>query len=257
MDFDQFYSARLRLARAKEHLQDLDSQIDRFFSEKPYTRIVEPDPDGIHKILKIRLTKRFPFRWRILATEIIEHARSSLDHATWAAAWLNTKNPNLEFGVFPFVKDGAKLAERINGASKDCPAEIRALLRTFKPYKDGDGNKLLYALSDMCNLSKHALVTFMPKAWATGKIRGYAFADGIQFYDEMILDPLKNEITYARVRLEANFDHEVDFTIHPMLDYREMTISEPAILILASMIGEAERIVSEIEAMCRQIGLIK
>jgi hypothetical protein len=170
MDYDPFYSARLRIARAKEHLQDLKTQIDRFFSEKPYTRIIEPDPDDTHEIHKIRLTKRFPFRWRILATEVIEHARSSLDHATWAAAYLKTRNPNLEFGTFPFVRSVDCIDAKIKGVSKDCPAEIQALLREFEPYKGG--NEVLYVLNDMCNLSKHALVTFMAKAWASGEMRG-------------------------------------------------------------------------------------
>jgi hypothetical protein len=79
---DAFYSAKLRLKRAHEHLVNLKAQIEGFFSEKPYARITEPDPNGTHEIYKIRLTKSFPTEWRILATEIIEHTRSSLDHAS-------------------------------------------------------------------------------------------------------------------------------------------------------------------------------
>jgi hypothetical protein len=73
MTEDPFYSARLRMERAREHLETLGSQISSFFSEKPYTHTVEADPNGTHEIHKIRVTKPFPFRWRILATEIIEH----------------------------------------------------------------------------------------------------------------------------------------------------------------------------------------
>jgi hypothetical protein len=207
---DAFYSAKLRLTRAQEHLDELTAQIDRFFGEKPYTRVCELDPNDTHKIYKIRLTKPFPFRWRILATEIIEHARASIDHATWASAFLHTKNPNLEFGTFAFGKDAAKLADRIKGLSKDCPPEVQSLLNTFNAYPGG--NDLLYVLNDICNLSKHALVTFLAGAFVSGEIRGKAFNGPVDFFEPIILDIVKNEIPYMRVLKDADPEHEIEIT---------------------------------------------
>jgi hypothetical protein len=256
MSDEHFYSARLRLARAKEHLFDLKTRIDGFCSKEPYTRFKEPDPtDSNYEIHKVRLTERFPFRWRILATEIIEHARSSLDHATWASAYLFTGNPNTEFGYFPFVKDAKFLANKIKGVSKDCPPEIKTLLAAFQPYPGG--NDLLYALNGMCNSSKHALITFITNATADGQISGIGLIGPIEIYEPLVLDPMKNEIAYARVPLTTYFEHEIDLTIYPSIEYRERTSTEPATLILHWMIKEAEKIVSAIEAKCRHIGLIK
>jgi hypothetical protein len=115
----------------------------------------------------------------------------------------------------------------------------------------------LYVLNDMCNLSKHALVTLMANAAAAGQVMGLGLTGPIQFYDPLLLDPVKNEISYARVAKTVHFDHEVDFAIYPSLDYREHTSAEPAILVLLEMIREAERVVGEIEAKTREIGLIK
>ena len=211
---NSFYSAKLRIARAQEHLRDLEAKIISFFGEKPYTRVAEPDPNGTHEIHKIRLTKRFPFRWRILATEVIEHTRSSLDHATWVSAYLHTRNPNLKFGLFPFARDATKIDHRIKGVSKDCPPQIQALLRTFEPYQGG--NDLLFFLNDMCNLSKHALITFVANATASGTIRGTAFEGPIQFLEPFLLDPVKNEIPYMRVLRGTDSQHDFDLTIHPI-----------------------------------------
>jgi hypothetical protein len=249
---DSFYSAKLRLARAQQHLNDLKTHIDNFFRENPYTRIAEPDPDGVHEIHKIRLASRFPFLWRILATEIIEHARASLDHATWASAYLHTKNPNLEFGVFPFASDETALVNRIKGTSKDCPPEIQALLRTFQPYPRG--NELLFALNDMCNLSKHALLTFMANATMTGVVTGTG-GGTIQFLEPFRLDPVRYEIPYMRVLKGADLQHDPDFTIEPLIQWREYTSEQPAVTVLDAMIQEADRIVREIESRCREIGL--
>lgn len=251
-----FYSAKLRLARAEEHLTDLKPRITQFFSEKPYTRISDPDPNGTHEIFKLRLTKGFPFRWRILATEIIEHARSSLDHATWATAYARTRNPNLEFGVFPFTTEKIHLDAKIKGVSKDCPPEIQVLLRSIEPCQDGQNN-ILWVLNDICNLSKHALVTFIAKAVATGTLSGTAFRGPIQFLDPFILDPVKNEIPYMRVLKGSAADHDFDVAIYPLLEYREFTSEEPATDVLAAFIDIAGVTVNEIEAEAKRIGLVK
>jgi hypothetical protein len=256
---DSFYSAKLRIARAKEHLKDLEAQIERFFGEQPYTRIVEPDPNGTHEIHKIRLTKRFPFRWRILATEIIEHIRASLDHAVWATAYLHTRNPNLEFGLFPFSNNANNFENRLRGLAKDAPAEIQALLRTFQPYPGGNGH-LLYTLNDMCNLSKHALVAFIAGAAAGGEISGIGgpgLGQGVEFYDPLVMDRAKHEIPYARTLRGLHFDHQIKIRIYPAIEYREITSAEPAADVLAAMGGEAMRIVEAIEAESRKIGLLK
>jgi hypothetical protein len=197
-DNDAFYSAKLRIRRAQEHFDDLKAQISSFFAEKPYTRIVEPDPNGTHEIHKIRLTKRFPLRWRILATEVIEHLRATLDHATWATAYLRTGNPNVEYGLFPFSNNATNFENRMRGLSKDCPPEIQALLRTFEPYKGG--NDLLYMLNDMCNLSKHALIAFIGAANTNVQITGKGWTGPLEVFETAVWDRAKHEIPYLRVQ---------------------------------------------------------
>ncbi len=54
---DHFRDPRRRLSRAKEHVRDLERKIKRFFKRKPYARVGEPDPDGIHVQDKIKITR--------------------------------------------------------------------------------------------------------------------------------------------------------------------------------------------------------
>lgn len=251
-----FYSAKCRLARAEEHFNDLKARISEFSGEKPYTRVCEPDPNGTHEIYKLRLTKRFPFRWRILATEIIEHARASLDHATWATAYARTRNPNLEFGYFPFAPDRIHFENRLKGISKDCPPQIQALLRSFEPYPGGKGHAL-WVLNDLCNLSKHALLTFIAKARAAGTLSGTAFRGPIQFLEPLILDPAKNEIPYMRVLKGTATDHNFEAAIYPLIEYRELTSEESATNVLGAFLDAAGLAVRDIEAEAKSIGLVK
>jgi hypothetical protein len=256
MTDDPFYSAKRRIERAEEHLDDLESQIDSFFAENPYTQGVDPDADGIHETYKIRLTKRFPYRWRLLVTEIIEHLRASLDHATWQTAYLKTGDPNIEQAAFPFAKTAADLDHSMRRRSKNIPTEIQTLLRTFQPYKGGDGD--LHALNDLCNMSKHALIAFVACATHTGEISGVGkeWDREIGYYKPPVWDRAKNEIPYARVKRSARFDHQIKLKIYISLDYRESTSTEPATAILDAFLREAQRIVLAIEAESRRIGLI-
>jgi hypothetical protein len=252
---DSFYSAKLRIGRAEEHLKDLEAQIDSFFGEKPYTRVVDLDPNGTHEIHKMRLTKPFPVRWRILATEIIEHLRASLDHATWATAYLKTANADIEQTAFPFARTLADLDNSMRRRSKNVPAEIQAILRTFKPYKGG--NDRLFALNDMCNLSKHTLITFIAGALANGEVRGSGWGGQVEFFDDLTLDRTKNEIPYARVKKGLHFDHEIKITVYPAIEHRETQTAHPAVIFLETMCAEVRTIILAIELESLKIGLLK
>lgn len=251
---NSFSSAKLRIARAEEHLKDLEAQINSFFSEKPYTRVVDPDPNGTHEIHKIRLTKPFPFQWRILATEIIEHLRASLDHATWATAYLKTANPDIGQTAFPFAKTLADLDNSMRRRSKNVPTEIQAILRTFQPYKGG--NDRLFALNDMCNLSKHTLITFIAGALVNGEVKG-SWSAPVEFYEDLTLDRTKNEIPYARVQRSLHFDHEIKISVYPTIEYRETANWYPAAIFFRTMCTEVRTIIMTIEMESLRIGLLK
>lgn len=251
---DSFYSAKLRIERAAEHVEKLKAEIDEFFAENPYTRVAEPDSDGVHDIYKLKVSKRFPLRWRVWATEIIEHLRASLDHATWAAAYLSTGIADIEQAAFPFAATAADLENSIRRRSKNVPAEILTVLRRFKPYEGG--NRTLFILNDLCNLSKHALVAFVAGATAYHEIGGLKVGEPFELYDP-VWDREKNEIKYARVKRGADFQHEFRVGVYIALQYREHTSTEPAIEALREMGSEVERIVEAIETESRKIGLLE
>jgi hypothetical protein len=110
----------------------------------------------------------------------------------------------------------------------------------------------------MCNLSKHALVAFLVGAFADGELKGSTPEPpgNVEFIDPLYLNPVKNEIPYMRVPLDANPQHKIEITPFPLLEYRGLQSRDPAVDVLASMIEEADRIVIAIERECRRIGLI-
>jgi len=252
-----FYSAQMRLLRAEEHLNDLESQIDQFFTEKPYAVVCEPDPDGIHEIHKLKFTQRFPFRWRILATEIIEHVRASLDHATFAAHLAAKGDPNSRYAAFPFGKSASDLDKSIRGRSKDLPAEIQTLLRSFNCHEGG--NRPLYALNELCNLSKHTLITFMVGVAFDFEIRGTAAGwppGDVAFPKELSWNRSKNEIEYARTKRGVQFEHQAKVNVFVALQEKEVTHTISAVAILNAMLEEARGVIMRLEYECMLLGYI-
>lgn len=253
--FNPFYSAYLRIKRAEEHLDDLEAQINEFFAANPYIVAVEDDPDGIHQIHKIQFTQRFPFRWRILATEIIEHLRAALDHATWVTGHLSSGNPDIQQVAFPFAGVSDKLDDSIRRRSKNLPPEIIALLRTFHPYQGG--NEALSMLNDLCNQCKHVLVAFIAHAARDLQITGSGWTAPVQFYDPPTWDRAKNEIKYARVPRGAQFQHQASLKVFVAIEYRDVASPHAATAVLNAMHREVQRVVGAIEAESRRIGLLK
>jgi hypothetical protein len=252
---DPLYSAKLRISRADEHLSDLVSQIDRFFQENPGRHIAEPDTDGVHEVHKITFLARFPMHWRVIATEIIEHLRASLDHATFATFFLATGRMESNYAVFPFGKTAADLDNSVRGRCKDLRPEIQTLLRSFNAYKGG--SDLLYTLNDLANDCKHGLVTFIGGAVAGGEVRGTGWSgSGIQFADPPIWDGGKNEIAYARVKLGTNFQHQGKLQFYVAIPDTEHLPGIGVTGILDRIGAEVARVVTEIEVESRKIGIL-
>lgn len=248
---DPFYSAKLRIARANEHLEELTVSINDFFSDAkaPGRYVRQLDPDGLYETYKIEFTKRFPDSWRILATEIIEHLRSALDQATFATA----VNPNSNFVSFPFGKTALDLDNQIKGRSKDLKPEIQAFLRTLNAYSGG--NDLLYTLNNLANRCKHGLVALVAGVAHNVEIKGTGWNSPVQFLEPAIWDSEKNEIPYARVPLGSDFDHDGKITVYVTIP--DAGIERNATLILDRMGHLVSSVVAAIEAESYRIGLFK
>jgi hypothetical protein len=239
---DPFFSAKLRLARANEHLDKLEAEIVKFFAEDKGARVSELDPDGIHTVHKIRF-KHFPVEWSLLATEIIEHTRASLDHAVYAT---RTVDPTL-YAAFPFSDTEKNLANRVKGAAKHTPPEIQTLLRSFNCYRGGNDD--LHALNDLCNASKHGLIVLVVGAILSGEISGSgaSWGGGVQIYDPVIWDTSNNEIKYARTKGSDELEHEVKLEVYVALKDIEGLSHEPATAIFAALSARCAQAVGDIE----------
>jgi hypothetical protein len=239
---DHFFSAKLRIERAKSHLDTLEGEFEQFFKDKPERETVERE--GEYDVYKLKFDKRFPVHWRVIATELIEDLRSSLDHAAFAT-----------YAAFPFGNTAADLDNSIKGRSRDLRQEIQTLLRSFNAYKGG--NDLLYTLNVLANNCKHSLVAFIIGGVAKYELR-LKRVEGVEVAEPFVWDAEKNEIAYARVKAGTGCEHKGKISVFvAMPNVPHLPGDSEAIAVLENIGKEVARVVDAIETESRRIGILQ
>ncbi len=253
---DPFESSRRKLVWAKKNLAKLKRRIDKFLSQKDlYTVFTEPDPQHPqHTVHKMRLVKQIPDGLSELTGNIVDDLRSALDGCLSGIA--RTKKPGTEplSAYFPFASDVAHFENNLRGRCKDVPVELWPLLRSYEPYKGG--SELLWALNEVCGANKHGLL--LPIGTAT--VTAQTIIEGTGFWSmpaTPVWDWAKQEMelftTGPQPQLRANI--RVGFYI--AFSEIDSVVGKPAIPVLDDFVRMVETILSEIQAECRRLGIIK
>jgi len=248
-----FSSPRMRVARAKKHIGDLDRRIKRFFDAKPYARVTERDVDGLNDVHKVKLTKNFPAGVTSVAAEAIEGLRSALDHAAFATAVLNGVKHS-KSAYFPISSSASELDNVIKGRCKDIPPDIVSLFRSFNPYKGG--NDLIWALNTACNTSKHGIIVPVGMA-AAGVHINYMTMSGSGAIPVPVWNSEKTEIVFATTGLDTKFQCDLNISFFVAFGDVDGVGGQPAIPLLHAMASEVNRIVLAVEAEAKRTGLCK
>lgn len=149
-DTRPFHSARLKLARAAEHIESLEVVINAYFASEWCTSVLSKDVDGKYHLSTTMHGE--PHNYRLIVGDAIHNMRAALDLMAVELVTLNGKSGK---GVcFPFSADAASLDGAIKSKNfqKASSAAI-ALLKATKPYYGG--NDLLRALHDLDIQDKH------------------------------------------------------------------------------------------------------
>lgn len=246
---DPLDSARRKLARAQQHIGDLETQLKRLFEEQPCTNIVEVDAHGQYKLFKVRFKRPIPDT----TYDAVQNLRDALDHAGYGIAVASGKTSPLHTN-FPFAPDLAKFEQQVGGRCKDLPDEIVSLFRSFRPYKGG--NDLIWALNRVAVTNKHMLVNPMVAASQNLFINTLSIGGGTVPFgigEPARWDSTKNEITV--MRLPADAQVQANFGVSVFIAFGEIDVvsGEPVDVILHTFAGEVERVLVALEVETRRI----
>jgi hypothetical protein len=254
MASDSFASSRQRVARAQAHIRYLDTLVKAFIRRKPYKHVIQPHPDGIHEIHKLKARRRhLPRSFVDVSTDAIENLRAALDHAAYTIAIAHRiTNPKILKSIaFPFGANHVAFTVRMRNCCPGFPKEILTLLESFKPYYGGDN--ILWAINELANTSKHKTLTtvaFRITEAYTHEIRGMG---NMQFPPQW--DRANNEFVLGMVKRKAHVTYNVSLAFNVGLDDIPSIAGNPICGALNAITRKIDYIVTELELEARRIGL--
>ena len=249
---DPFTSAKRRLARANEHIESIKKAVAVFFDTKPYAEVREPNARGFHE-LKIRLIAPFPAVITDLTVETVEGLRASLDHVM---------APIVErVGIgrgdkihFPIADSAGGLKHILEaGSLKGLPADIKARLMMYKPYKGG--NEIIWALNRVRRQAAHRLVVPIGSAALMQSAE-------ISTSEPMPLtvypprwDSEKNEIILLETSPTGKPKYDFKFMFAVAFGDVEEVGGRDLLAVLMDMAKEVRKVLDDMERTCTAIGL--
>lgn len=254
---DPFASPRLLLTRAKKNFAKLKRSAKAFVKKEPYEMFCEANADNPDLVTyKVRMTKELPDVISEHTGHIVNGLRSSLDHALHVIARASGCKKRQPDAHFPFSKDFDHFENNLKGRCKDVPQEIWPLLRSFQPYKGGED--FLFALNEVCNSNKHAIVV---------PIVNGSFAAGISAmgtgFITMPCDPkwdhAKNEMELITVSRTTTEKFEYKFNLVGDILFGEVGLltHHPILPNIVKFIWMVGIILDEIETESRRLGIVK
>jgi len=150
---DRFYGSRLKIERAKEHIENLNSILQTFLQSDFYRISIEQDFDGANFIQFDVDTSKFPRdSCALIIGDVLHNLRSALDTFVYVIhPW--------EWSNFPISDTREKLISRLSERLKQKQISetlSKFILDTVKPYETG--NYELWVLHHLNNWDKHQLL---------------------------------------------------------------------------------------------------
>jgi len=147
-------SGGVKIKRAKEHIDNLYSEINAAFQRGEYGIVTEDEPKTGSTIWRARIKSEPDPRWGAIAGDAAHNLRSSLD-ILWRQVWPATVRDENRKDGFPILSR-KKFESRFGGEIEATKQPVVALLKEIKPYEGG--NELLWMLSEIDNADKHRLL---------------------------------------------------------------------------------------------------
>jgi hypothetical protein len=160
---------RVKLERAKKHIQELDAELGSFFASNPYPISYKRDPETRRLIYYVKNTRAVPPILSAISGDAIQNIRSSLDYLAVGLFRSIPQNDNaspkrIYFPIFDSVRqyksDG-------RGAIPHLRRDAAKLIDAVEPYKGGAGH-ILWVLHRLSIVDKHRMLVMIGSAYGIG-----------------------------------------------------------------------------------------
>ncbi len=152
----------LKFNRAQEHLDNLNQVAQWWLQAHPYRVGEDFDAESGLKEIAVFADDQPPARMALVAGDVIQNLRNSLDHLIGELARFASGGylmPKVEQALqFPITTNKQNFtAERRRGRLGCVPPRTQAAIQRLQPYRSGDAMERhpLYVLQELSNIDKH------------------------------------------------------------------------------------------------------
>lgn len=168
----KFVGPKLKIKRAKKHIQELEREIGEFFEGNPYGLLTDIDPKTGEKVFRVRVYKTVPTHFSAIIGDIFHNLRTALDVMICDLVRLAGQD-NTGGNGFPIFDSRKKfLKARPIGKIRGVTANAERLIEKLKPYFGAGGQSAFWHLHDMDILDKHNRILIAEAANLQLKIHG-------------------------------------------------------------------------------------
>ena len=104
--------AEQKLIRARQHIHDLNVQIQSYLSRNPYRLVLVTDLLEGRKCLQVECKQQVPDDFSLVTGDAIHNLRSALDVCIWSLVGTTAKNPDAV--QYPFARKKESLQANIH-----------------------------------------------------------------------------------------------------------------------------------------------
>jgi hypothetical protein len=163
--------ARLKVARAEEHIRDLEREIGAYLETHPYEFVRRWQ--GEQRVTTLRVRVPPPHHLSVVVGDSLYNLRGSLELIFWAlATQTGPKDSDRDRISFPIFANESKFRSAQDGLARYIPSEAIDVVEEVQPFRTR--NAALSVLRTLSNQDKHGLldltVAGIPRTEATAVV---------------------------------------------------------------------------------------
>ena len=162
---ERLFMIRLKVERAKHHIEDLQLCVRGFLDSKPYEVRTKDDPETGKRIYYISRVDPVPLTVAAIAGDILQNLRSALDHTAYQIASVGAGGaPPKPWEIqYPIADDATKYRDLRNRTVQGARQDGLDAIDATKPYKGG--NDTIWRIHRLNNIDKHRLLLTIGSAF--------------------------------------------------------------------------------------------
>jgi hypothetical protein len=238
---DSLKGARLKLDRARNHLEVLGNELAAFNASEPYRIVHEPNVDASEHFFRAKVLKDPPSFLSVIIGDILQNMRSALEHLVWGLA-LKAKGSEPSRAIsFPIYRTESAFFEvnkktgnysTRSGAHKIAEVvdpRVRAAIQELQPYKGKVPDEdWLFILNELARVDRHQSLSVIQGVnpsvtygWRKRGTRGPFVMDTgvIQRTDVWLLKPFEDDAIIGHFKFTEP-EMEVKFQSPPYVAFR-------------------------------------